>query len=193
MGWVEKAWFKCKAKNEKTRYVAVYNNAGYRCYTGTCEVTGGTYKESQVWMGPGDVNLDCKLGDGGKFDGNWPVTKASVIVGQIYESWNPKYVGMVGEYPDPGEWVDDCITESKCKFEASCKNFHSDYCKGSYWQQRSKWCSNPPRGIDHDGWGCSKHRMDWEHADEVLAEISSEEWRCRDRKGARLANESRTS
>lgn len=36
MGWVREAWEKCIAKDNATTYVAVWNNAGYRCYKGTC-------------------------------------------------------------------------------------------------------------------------------------------------------------
>ena len=48
MGWLQAAWAKCLAKDANTKFVSVWFDAGYRCYTGTtCNPNG--YKHAKSW------------------------------------------------------------------------------------------------------------------------------------------------
>lgn len=50
--WLQAAWAKCLAKNANTKFVSVWVDAGYRCYTGTtCNANGGRHTKSwaPVW------------------------------------------------------------------------------------------------------------------------------------------------
>ena len=40
LGWVGEAWQNCLTKNPDTIYVSVWDDAGYRCYTGSCQPNG---------------------------------------------------------------------------------------------------------------------------------------------------------
>ena len=47
MDWLQAAWAKCLAKNANTKFVSVWVDAGYRCYTGTtCNPNGGRHTKS---------------------------------------------------------------------------------------------------------------------------------------------------
>ena len=47
--WKERAWTLCREKNPATKFISVWKDAGYRCYTSsTCTPSGHT--NVQTWQ-----------------------------------------------------------------------------------------------------------------------------------------------
>ncbi|CAK9048391.1 unnamed protein product [Durusdinium trenchii] len=73
--WVQEAWAKCVAKDAGAKYVSVWTDAGYRCYTATaCDPNGASSTRSWESVQVGNAMQLESVGEG------------SCSSGQIYSS-----------------------------------------------------------------------------------------------------------
>eukprot|EP00438_Fugacium_kawagutii_P022965 Skav236007 [mRNA] locus=scaffold1815:63872:64576:- [translate_table: standard] len=100
--WKQAAWAKCKAKDSNTRFVSVWKDAGYRCYTGLECNPGGEDRVRSYSLPP------IKMADAGS---------GHCSSGQIYSSraWElaPSSVGTKGfDTKKYKEWIQ--LAWAKC-------------------------------------------------------------------------------
>ena len=134
-GWVQKAWQKCLAKDANTKFVSVWTDAGYRCYTSTSCTRTHVDHPTKSWTP--FVSMTA-VGQGFCADGQiygshaWELAPSSggtkgfdseVYQGWVQKAWqkclakdaNTKFVSV---------WID---AGYRCYTSASCTRLHVDH------------------------------------------------------------------